>query len=84
MAFMPLDIDGTERTCRTKVLAGTATDATLYIDNRNLRRLVIFGIGKHHRDGTGRTMAGTIATLYPIRQRHAVLLDPYGMAYLGR
>jgi hypothetical protein len=29
-------------------------------------------------------MAGAVATLYPIGNRHAVLLDPYGMTNLDR
>ena len=37
---MTFDMDSTERTCRTKVLAGSATDATLRINYRNTGRII--------------------------------------------
>lgn len=81
---MPFYINSTERTCRTKILTGSATDATLHVDSRDFRGLVIIRIRRHHCNGSSRTMTGTVSTIHPVRQRYAVLLNPHGVAYLDR
>lgn len=79
---MPLYVDGGERTCRTKVFAGTAANATLGIDGRYLRRIGIINIREHHLYSAGRTVAGTVATIHTIRQWYTILLYPHSMTYL--
>ena len=84
MSLMSLHIDSAEWTCRTKILTGAATDATFYIDNRNLRRFLIIGLGRNHLYRRYRTMTGTVPAVHTIRQRHTILLDPYRMTDLDR
>ena len=83
MSFMSFHIDGTEGAGRTEVLAGTATDATLGVDNGYLHRMLVGGITGHHLDGSRRTMAGAVAALHPVGQRNTVFPDPYGMTDAG-
>lgn len=82
MHFIPFHVNRAERTCRTKVLASPATDATLHIDSRDLRRIGIACIRRYHLNGSRRAMPGTVAAFHTIGQRHAVLPYPYGMTYL--
>ena len=76
---MSLHIDRTEWTSRTEVLTGTATDATLHVHHRDSDGGLILWVGRHHQDGSRRTVAGTVATLDVVSHRDAVLLHPYGM-----
>lgn len=78
---MSLDVYRTERTCGTKVLACSATYATLSVYHRNLGRLIVIGINMHHKNGSRRTMARTVATFNSIGNRQTILLNPYGMTY---
>ena len=80
---MPFHIDGAEGTGRTEVLASTATDTTLGVDNGYLHRMLVGSITGHHLDGSCRTMAGTIATIHPISQGYAVFPHPNGMTDTG-
>lgn len=82
MHFIPFHVNRAERTCRTKVLASPATDATLHVDSRDLRRIGIACIRRYHLNGSRRAMPGTVAAFHTIGQRHAVLPYPYGMTYL--
>jgi hypothetical protein len=82
MYFMPLYIDGRERTRGTHILTGTAAYATALVDSGDRGRQVVVGVKGHHLDGTGRTMAGTVAALHAVVHADAVLLDEDGMAYL--
>ena len=79
---MPLNVYRTERTRRTQVLACSATDATLSVDDRNLRRLFVLGIHVYHQYGSRRTVTGTVATRHAICKYDTVLLGPYRVAYL--
>lgn len=81
MPLVSLDVYRTERTCGTKVLACPATDATLSVYHRNLGRLIVIGINMHHKDGSRRTVARTVATFNSIGNRQTILLNPYGMTY---
>lgn len=81
---MSFYVDGTERTGGTEILAGSATNAALCIDNRNLHRFGIVGIGRYHEDSSRRAVAGTVATFYTVGQGNTVLLHPYGMTDTGR
>ena len=83
MTFMSFYIDCTERTCRTEVFARAASDATFNVHHRNLRRIRLLRIRGHHRDGSRRAMAGTVAAIYPIGERHTVLFYPHGMTNLN-
>ena len=80
--FVPFYINGTERTCRTKILASPATDTTFHIHNRNLQRIRIICIGRNHRNRSRRTMPGTVATRHLIPKWYAILLYPHGMTNL--
>ena len=80
--FAALHVDCAEGACRAKVLAGPAPDATFLVHNRYLGRIGVGGIGRHHQYGPGRTVAGTVAAVYAVGQRHAVLLYPHGVPYL--
>lgn len=86
---MALDINGTEGTGGTEVLAGTAADAFLGINHGNARRVLIAGLRRYHLYGAGGTMTGAVATFNTVGQYHAVLFYPYGVAnldcrFLGR
>lgn len=82
MHFVSLNIYGRERSCRTQILARSATYAARCVYGRNLWRCVILRIRVDHRYGSYRTMACTVATLLTIGDGHTVFLYPYGMAYL--
>ena len=75
-------VNGTEWTCRTKILASPATDTTFHIHNRNLQRIRIISIGRNHRNRSRRAMPGAVATRYLIPKWHAILLYPHGMTNL--
>lgn len=79
MHLMAFDEDGGERTGRTQVLACATTDATALVDRGNEGRIVVFLIEWYHFYRTYGAMAGTVATLYLIVHRHAILLDKHGM-----
>ena len=82
MYFVPFDIDGTEGTCRTQVLACAATDATLYADSRNFQSIGTVGIKGHHADAPRGTMVGAVIALLPVAEDDAILLNPLRTAYL--
>ena len=79
---MPLDVNGAERACRTKVFASSAADAALDVHDGNFGRIRHSGIGSYHDDRARRTMAGAVAAFHAVCQRNAVFPDPYGMTYL--
>lgn len=83
MHFVALYVDGTERLCRTEVLACSATDASAHIYGRELESVLIAFVDRHHDDGSRRTVAGTVAAFHSIRKDDAVLLRPDGMANLN-
>lgn len=82
MPFMSFNVDGTERSCRTKILASSTTDATLSIHHGDSRRILHIRIGRDHLYGSCRTMPGAVAAIHPVCQRDAVLLYPHGMTDL--
>lgn len=73
MYLHTFDVNCTERTGWTKVLASTATDTDLGVDSRVF--LAIFLLD--HQDRADRTMASTIAASYAIGAHYAVLLIEY-------
>lgn len=81
MPLMSLYVYRTERTGGTQILACSATDATLGVDNWNLGRFVVLGIHVHHHYGSRRTMAGTVAAAHSVGHRQTVFLYPHGMTY---
>ena len=83
MPLVSFDIYRTERTRGTQVLACPATDATLSVNHRNLGRLIVIGIYMHHKDGSRRTVARTVATFHPVGNRQTVFPYPHGMTYAG-
>ena len=91
MGFVSLDVNGTERTCRTQVFASTATDTAFRIDDRDHYGLVLFAVfatssmsvtavERNHLYSSDRTMSSTIPAIYSIGKRDAVLFHPHGMA----
>ena len=68
MHFVSLYIDSAMRTSRTQIFTGTATDTASLVDSGNVGTLLVVRIAGHHLDGTGRTVACTVATLDTIRQ----------------
>ncbi len=80
---VPLYIDGTERSCRTGILAGTASDTVLRIYGWNPRRVVVTGIYGHHLYGAYGAVSGAAATPRAMGENDAVFTDPYGVADLG-
>lgn len=83
MPFMSFNVDGTERSCRTEVLASSTTDATLSIHHGDSRRILHIRIGRDHLYGSCRAMPSAVAAIHPVGQRDAVLLYPHGMTDLG-
>lgn len=82
--FVSFYINGTERTCRTKVLTGSATDAPFGVDGWDFRRIGYVRVRKYHGDGACRTMPRTVTTIHSVGQRHTVCFCPNSMAYLNR
>lgn len=82
MVLVSFHIDGTERTCRTEVLTGTAADTPLRVYHRYLRRIGVVRVRSYHLYGSCRTVAGAVTAFHSVGQRHAVLFHPYGMADL--
>ena len=82
MHLMSCHINSAERTGRTKVLTRPTTDTFFYIYYRNLWRICFFRIGSYHLYGTCRTMAGTVPAFHLVCDADAILLYPYGVAYL--
>ena len=82
MPFVPLDVDGTERTCRTKILACSTADATLGVDRRNLGRSLFFRFGDNHLNSSCRTMTGTVSAFYTVCIHHTILIYEHGMTNL--
>ena len=80
MDFMPFYIDGAHRTGRAVVFAGTAADALLRIDGRDLEFLVVLAL--HHLDGVDRAVAGAVAAADLVAVHDAVLGNDHGMADL--
>lgn len=79
---MTFYIDGTERTGRTEILAGTASDAALVVYNRYFGGIRIVFVRWYHLYCPDRAVSGTVATFDTIGQRHTIFLYPYGMSYL--
>ena len=84
MYFMSLNVDSGERTSGTNILAGTAAYTGFLVDDRHHGRLLVILVEHHHLNGSCWAVAGTVATLHAVGDRHTVLLDPHGMAYLDR
>ena len=84
MHFVAFHVDGREGTGGTEVLAGTAADAALLVDGGYEGRFVVIWVAGHHLDGSGRTVALTVAAVYTVGEHQTVLLNPYGVANLSR
>jgi len=82
MYFMSFYIDSRERTGGTNIFAGAATDTRFHVDRGYPRRILVFFVKGNHRDGTCRTVTGTVAAIHAIADGDTVLLDPYSMANL--
>jgi hypothetical protein len=82
MGVVAFHINGTERTCRTKVLACTTSDTAFCIDNRYLQFFLASILNIYHLYGSGGAMTLAIATRLAVAHRNTVLPDPYCMAYL--
>ena len=79
---MSFYIDGTVWTCRTQVLAGTATDTFLFVDDRLLDGVRVVLVDRDHLDRLCRTMALAVAALNTVGHRNTILMDRNGMTNL--
>ena len=82
MAIVSLHINGTKGTCRTKVLACSASYASLRVHNGYLQSSLSILIQRHHLYGTGGTMTLTITARTAIAHWNTILPDPHGMTNL--
>ena len=82
MGVVAFHINGAERTCRTKVLACTASYTTFGVDNRYLQLLLASILHIYHLYGSGGAMTLAIATCLTVAHRNTVFPDPYSMTYL--
>ena len=82
MYLVPLYVDGREGACGAQVFAGSAADAACRVYGGHFHFYAVGGGVWYHGDGPCRTVAGAVAALHTVGQWDAVLLDPYGMAYL--
>jgi hypothetical protein len=82
MHLMSFHVNGRQGSSRTKILAGTTTNATLHVDRRDEWRVIIILVERHHLYGPHGAMPGTISTLHLVGDSHAVFLHPYGMSDL--
>ena len=73
MYFVSFNMYCSKRSCRTEVLTSSATDTSLFVDNRNPERLRIIRILLDHTDGTCRTMSGAVSAAYLIDVHNAVV-----------
>lgn len=55
-----------DRSCRTVVLACSASDASFFIDCRDKERILILGIFHDQTDGSHRTVSGTSQTFHVV------------------
>ena len=83
MYFVTFYMNGCERSCRTYILACTASDALLLVNGRNLQRVFIRRIFADHPYCLGRTMSGAVAAVYIICIDYAVVKIDYGQSYLN-
>ena len=60
MYIQPFDVNCSQRSGRTQVLAGAAADANLFIYRRNSKRLWVISIQGYHLDCSYRTVLCTV------------------------
>lgn len=74
MYFVSFHMNGAEWFSRTEVLTRTTTYATALVDSWKLGGVLVIGIHRDHHDGASGTVAGAVATLYPIGEDDTVFL----------
>ena len=93
--LVALHIDGRERTGRAKILTGPASDTSLGVNSRHHQFLTVItflpaamvtavSLQRHHLYGSCRTVTGAVAARLTVPDGDTVVLNPYGMAYMGR
>ena len=82
--FIAFHVNGTERSCRTKVLACPAADAPLGVHCRYFHRSRVARNGRHHLDCRCRAMACAIVAGLLVGQIDAIRFYPHGMPDLCR
>lgn len=81
MNFVAFHINRAERSGRAEVLASTAADACLSVDDRNARS--IGSVGRfHHLNGAHRAVAGAVSAFDTIGERDTVVTYPHGVSDL--
>ena len=83
MLFVTFDIYCAERAHRAEVFAGSAAYAALGVNHRDARRSIVARLRWHHLYCAYRAVAGTVATLHAIGERHAILFHPHRMTYVN-
>lgn len=81
MLFVSLDVDGGKGSGGAEVFAGSATDATLFVDDGNHQGLFAVFVA-YHLDGPGGTMAGAVVAVDALGRGQTVFAHPYGVADL--
>ena len=84
MDFVSLNMNGSERSCRAKVFACSAADASFLIDCRDSERLRVVRILPYHADCSGWAVSCTVAAAYLISVYDAVVEAYYSVSDLGR
>ena len=79
---MPFHVDSAERARRAEVFACAAADAPFGVDGGYLPGVRIVRVRCHHLYCADRAVAGTVAALHIVGDADAILLYPYGVAYL--
>ena len=84
MYFVSFNMYCSKRSCRTEVLTSSATDTSLFVDNRNPERLRIIRILADHLDRSGRAVTCTVAAAYSVGVHDAVVEIYDSMSDLDR
>lgn len=64
MGLEAFDVDCSQRSCRTYVLACAATDTPVFIDSRDAERVLVRRVFANHSDSMRRAVSGTVSTAY--------------------
>ena len=84
MNFMTFNMDCSKRSCRAKIFACSAADASLFVDSRDSERVLIIRILFDHSDRSCRTVAGAVPAAYIVFVDNACVEIYDCMSYLDR
>ena len=81
MHLIPFYVYRAERSGRAEVLAGTAADALVLVNSRNLH-CAVRAFVVYHLDSSCRAVTCAVAAADAVGQHHAIVLDPHGMPHM--